>query len=234
MTVKRADEFLRLSQRELHSSLNTLKSEYVVTIREFAEQAKEELFKALRDEIKHLDSRLQPELREEIVRTCLSGLQYTKLIVLIALSADIEFQSIPNRSVAFQQLRKMINARRYTPRAIFNAIKEMLARVYQLDMDVTYNLYKDEIINPWIRSLQEEGEKSLIRNIELSSTVAEELVTSALDREDKRYNRELDTKYKPMDPRAVQHLITIYGNLMAAEAALGELLVHIKEKAWSR
>ena len=107
------------------------------------------------------------------------------------------------------------------------------SRAYHLEMDVIYNRYKDEIINPWIRSLKEEGEKSLIGTIELSSQVARELVTSALTREDKRYNRELDGKNKPMDQGAVQHLITVYGNLVAAEAALTALVVHIKEKARS-
>lgn len=105
------------------------------------------------------------------------------------------------------------------------------SRAYHLEMGVIYNRYQDEIISPWIRSLKEEGEKSLIGTIELSSTVARELVTSALTREDKRYNRELDGKGKPMDQGAVQHLITIYGNLVAAEAALAELFVHIKELA---
>ena len=66
-TVGDAEEFLRLSQRELHAALNSLKSEYVTTIRKLAEKAKEKRFKTLRDAIKHLDPRLQPELREEIV-----------------------------------------------------------------------------------------------------------------------------------------------------------------------
>ena len=104
------------------------------------------------------------------------------------------------------------------------------SRAYHLDMDVIYNRYKGEIINPWIRSLTEEGEKSLIGTIELSSQVAKALVTSTLEREGQRYNRELDGKNKPMDQGAVQHLITVYGNLVAAEAALTELVVHIKEK----
>ena len=107
------------------------------------------------------------------------------------------------------------------------------SRAYHLEMGVIYNRYKDEIISPWIRSLTEEGEKSLIGTIELSSQVARELVTSALSREDQRYNRELDRKNKPMDQGAVQHLITVYGNLVAAEAALMELVAHIKEKARS-
>jgi predicted S18 family serine protease len=71
-TIAHAEEFLRLSQRELHSSLNTLKLEYVTTIRKLAETAKEKRFKALRDAIRHLDPRLQPKLREEIVGTCSS------------------------------------------------------------------------------------------------------------------------------------------------------------------
>ena len=106
-------------------------------------------------------------------------------------------------------------------------------RAYNLEMDIIYNRYKHEIINPWIRSLKEEGEKCLIGTIELSSQVAKELVKFALTREEKRYNRELDGKNKPMDQGAVQHLITGYGNLVASEAALTALVVHIKDKVRS-
>ena len=73
-TVAHAEEFLRLSQRELHSALNTLKLEYVTAIRKLAETAKDKRFKALRDAIKLLDPRLQPRLREVIVGTWISGL----------------------------------------------------------------------------------------------------------------------------------------------------------------
>ena len=72
-TVADAEEFLRLSQRELQSALNTVKLEYVTTIRELAETAKDKRFKALRDAIKLLDPRLQPELRETIVGMWISG-----------------------------------------------------------------------------------------------------------------------------------------------------------------
>ena len=72
-TVAHAEEFLRLSQRELHSALNTIKLEYVTTIRKLAEIAKDKRFKTLRDAIKRLDPRLQPKLREEIVGTWISG-----------------------------------------------------------------------------------------------------------------------------------------------------------------
>ena len=102
------------------------------------------------------------------------------------------------------------------------------SRAYHLEMDVIHSRYKDKIINPWIRSLKEEGEKSLIGSTKLSSQVAKELVTSALTREDQRYKRELDGKNKPMDQGAVGHLITSYGNLVAAEAALSALVAHIK------
>jgi len=64
-SVAHAEEFLRLSQRELHSALNNVKLEYVTTIRKLAEAAKDKRFKALRDAIEHLDPRLQPKLREE-------------------------------------------------------------------------------------------------------------------------------------------------------------------------
>ena len=72
-TVAHAEEFLRLSQRELHSALNTAKLEYVTTIRKLAETAKDKRFKALRDAIKLLDPRLQPKLREAICGLWISG-----------------------------------------------------------------------------------------------------------------------------------------------------------------
>ena len=72
-TRAHAEEFLQLSQRELHSALNAVKSEYVTTIRRLAETAKDRRFKALRDAIQLLDSRLQPELRETIVGRWISG-----------------------------------------------------------------------------------------------------------------------------------------------------------------
>ena len=66
-TVAHAEEFLRLSQRELRSALHTVELEYVTTIRKLAEIAKDKRFMALRDAIKLLDPRLQPKLREAIV-----------------------------------------------------------------------------------------------------------------------------------------------------------------------
>ena len=72
-TVTHAEEFLRLSQRELHSALHAVQLEYVTTIRKLAETAKDKRFKTLRDAIKLLDPRLQPELREAIVGMWISG-----------------------------------------------------------------------------------------------------------------------------------------------------------------
>ena len=72
-TVAHAEEFLRLSQRDLYSALNTVESEYVTTIQKLAETAKDKRFKALRDAIKLLDPRLQPELCEAIIGAWISG-----------------------------------------------------------------------------------------------------------------------------------------------------------------
>jgi hypothetical protein len=95
-------------------------------------------------------------------------------------------------------------------------------------MDVIHNRYKDEIVDPWVRSLNEEGEKSLIGTVEFSSKVAKDLVTSALEREDNRYKRELEGKNKPVDQETLQNLIASYGNLVAAEEALRELFVRVE------
>ena len=95
-------------------------------------------------------------------------------------------------------------------------------------MDFIHNQYKDEIVDPWIRSLKEEGEKSLIGTIEVSSKVGKDLATSALEREDNRYKRELEEKNKPVDQETVKHLIAHYGNLVAAEEALKELFIRVE------
>ena len=68
-TVADAEEFLRLSQRELHISLSTVKTEYVTAIRRLAEAAKDKRFKALGDAIRHLHPHLQPQLLGEILGT---------------------------------------------------------------------------------------------------------------------------------------------------------------------
>ena len=102
------------------------------------------------------------------------------------------------------------------------------SRTYHLGMDVIYNRYKDEIVDPWIRSLRHEGERSLFGTILFSSKMAKGLVTSALEREDNRYKRELDRKSKPVDIDTVNHLIAVYGNLVAAEEALREVFIRLE------
>ena len=97
-------------------------------------------------------------------------------------------------------------------------------------MDVIYNRYKDEIVDPWIRSLKEKGEKSLIGTIELSSKVAKGLVTSALESEDNRWKRALERKPSLW---TINRLIATYGNLVAAEEALRELFIRLEGmQAW--
>jgi hypothetical protein len=113
--------------------------------------------------------------------------------------------------------------------SVFGLPRIVYSRVYRLRMDVIHAQYKDDIVDPWIRGLTEEGEKSLIGTIELSSKVAKDLVTSALERENNRYKRELEGKNKLVDQETVKHLIASYGNLVAAEEALRELLVRVKD-----
>ena len=186
-----------------------------------AETAKDKRFKALRDAIKLLDPELQPKLRETIVGTWISGPYEVTLAYWISLDG-LESQPIDIRKFSFPQIPNVITANRPTwswiPRS----------RAYHLRVDEIHNRYKDEIVDPWIRSLKEEGEKSLIGAIEVSSKVAKELVTSALEREDNRYKRELDGKNKPVDQGAVQHLTAIFWNLVAAEEALRELYIRVE------
>ena len=90
-------------------------------------------------------------------------------------------------------------------------------------MDVLYTRYKDEIIDPWIRGLTDEGEKSVIGIIKFNSKVAKTLIASGRERAEKRYKREPGAKEE-----TVAHLIAIYGNLVAANEALRELYARLE------
>ena len=90
-------------------------------------------------------------------------------------------------------------------------------------MDTLRDRFKDEMINPWIRNLKEEGEKALLGTIETSLMAAKELITSALLEREDRCKRELDDKANLVGK--VEDLTAAYSNLMAAEGALKELLV---------
>ena len=90
-------------------------------------------------------------------------------------------------------------------------------------MDVLYARYKKEIIDPWIRGLTDEGEKSVIGIIEFNSMVVKELVASTRGRAENRYKREPEAKEE-----RVAHLIAINGNLVAANETLRELFVHLE------
>jgi len=97
------------------------------------------------------------------------------------------------------------------------------SRTYHLDMDVIHQQYKDQIVQPWLESLNSEGERTLLGVIRLSSNAARDSLNSALEREGTRYQRELETKQKPLDQEVVEHLVAAYVNLLAAEEALQEL-----------
>jgi hypothetical protein len=105
----------------------------------------------------------------------------------------------------------------------------VVSRAYHLEMDVIRLHYKDDIIDPWIKSLEKEGERCLIGAIQASSKVAKGSVTSTLEREDNRYKRELEEKKQSMNAEAIQYLISVNGNTVAAEEALKKVFAHVKQ-----
>jgi len=94
---------------------------------------------------------------------------------------------------------------------------------YHLELDGIHQQYKAQIVQPWLESLNKEGVRTLLGTIDLSSNAAKNCLNSALERERTRYERDLETKKKPPDQEAVEHLVAAYVNLLAAEEALQEL-----------
>jgi hypothetical protein len=97
-------------------------------------------------------------------------------------------------------------------------------------MNIIESRYREEIVEPWYRSLQEESQKALSGTIVASSEVAREAVLKALAREDGRYERESTHKNSPTSKAGmVQHMVAMQSNLYAAEAALMEIQKLLKE-----
>jgi len=101
-------------------------------------------------------------------------------------------------------------------------------RQYTIEIDTFHDLFKDQVIDPWIRKLKEEGEKCLLRTTETSLNAARHLMTSAFFEREDRCKRELEGKDKPADEGRVRPLVVMYGNLLAAEEALRELFVRVE------
>ena len=66
-SVATAEEFLRLSQEELHVPLRTLKMEYVEAIRSLGQETNSLMIKKLRGELLQKSTDLQGELRDDVI-----------------------------------------------------------------------------------------------------------------------------------------------------------------------
>ena len=95
-------------------------------------------------------------------------------------------------------------------------------RQYSIEIDTLHDRFMNEVIDPWIRKLKEEGEKALLRTTQTHFMAAKDLMASALLERENQCKRELDEKDTVGRPMA------IYTNLMAAEEALRELFVRVK------
>jgi hypothetical protein len=301
-----AEEFLRLSQGELHVQLDALKTEYVAAVRRLGEEARSFRINTLRDALQR-DTALQAELRDDIIGESLplcsisSGADSHLRFVIVV---ELESQSIDIRELAYQEIKKAIrksftwlaakmafqtneariarlwlglpktendevaagsdskaqaDARDIQPFTDEDSMVEAAAQrtldnlgfmlrapiiaaavmgialayatplfvlqspTYHLSMDVIHQQYKDHIVQPWLESLNKEGERTLLGVIRLSSDAARDLLNNSLEREETRYQRELETKQRPPDQEAVENLVAAFVNLLAAEEALQEL-----------
>ena len=195
--------------------LETLKREYTAMILDLAGTAKSKLLKVVRGIIKQAELRPRPEDWETRIGEILPAFCiYPPNSSL----GDLALPSLDIDGPAFQEIRGVINSRQLS---LFN-------RQYSIEMDTLHDRFKDEMINPWIRNLKEEGEKALLGATETSLMAAKELITSALLEREDRCKRELDDKANLVGEERVEHLTAVYSNLMAADAALKELLVRVE------
>ena len=129
---------------------------------------------------------------------------------------DLEPASFNIDELSFQEIRGMINTRQLT---LFN-------RQFSIEINTLHDRFKNEIVDPWIGKLKEEGEKTLLGITETRLKASRDLMTFALVEKEDRCKRELDKKEKGVE--RVEHLTAIYCNLLAAEGALEELFARVE------
>ena len=121
--------------------------------------------------------------------------------------------------LAFQEILGVINSRQLS---LFN-------RQYSIEIDTLHDQFKDRVIDPWIRKLKEEGEKTLLGTTEARLRVAKNLMTSSLVEKEDRCKRKLEETQE--DNLAAEEdlawFTAICSNLWAAEGALTELSEHL-------
>jgi hypothetical protein len=89
--------------------------------------------------------------------------------------------------------------------------------------------YRDRIVKSFLQDLGTEGWKSLTAALTQSSALAKVTVEYALEREDKRYERESKEKDKIPSKKEVAELVASHFNFAAAEAALLSLMQLLKK-----
>jgi hypothetical protein len=105
---------------------------------------------------------------------------------------------------------------------------------FHLPMDALEKKYKEVIFEPWWKYLKEEGEKSLLGTIQVSSSVARAVVEAALEAEDKRYTPEEEQKLSTARATISPYIVALNFNLWAAESALILIRKMLKESLPTR
>ena len=121
--------------------------------------------------------------------------------------------------LAFQEISGVINSRQWS---LFN-------RQYSIEIDTLHDRCKDEIVDPWIRKLKEEGERTLLGTTEARLRVAKNLMTSALLEKKEQCKRKLEETEKDTlaGEENIARFTAVCNNLWAAEGASTELFVRI-------
>lgn len=155
-SVAHAEEFLRLSQRELQTSLNREKQDFVTAIRKMAEEARGKRFQELKDEFARLDPSIQPDLREEIIEDLNSQSVDVRQVVFnhIKNEVDTELLSCAIPTICLPYVIQIKTTKtRHTAATAFRAIEEKLAKPLLSQ--------KDEPIQ-----IMDEGEQKALKTVD--------------------------------------------------------------------
>ena len=101
--------------------------------------------------------------------------------------------------------------------------ESLQTKKYHCKLSDLAGVYQDKIVATFLHDLEEEISKNLRSALAQSSAVAKATVEFALQREDKRYERESKEKDKMPSEKEIAELIASHLNFVAAEGAFLEL-----------
>ncbi|KAG8761521.1 hypothetical protein FRC14_002708 [Serendipita sp. 396] len=209
------EEFLRLSQQALSTSLNKLRIEVTPIIQKLQQDACKERGDDLITRIKKgtfeedtLKQQIEQNIAYELPSAhSMAGVRRTQIKAIVEEGYGI----LP---AIYLAIHSVLN------RGSITSFSGYFTRT-TIHTDTIMETYQKEIVVPWVQKMEKNDEKTVMGAV---AVIAKSVFNQFLTAEEARFREELEQIAQPMDDVTLERKVKIYGNLVATKAALEEIL----------